>query len=188
MKKLAAIVLLAIFTFNIAGYQLLYNLLASNSDATLELALDAKNYNDQDLISIKQPTNLPYYNNSKTFQRIDGEVEIDGTTYKYVKCRIYNDSLEMLCIPHVAKMKIQQSKQDYAKIANDFQQDNNKKKDGGDAKSFQKQLSEYEDLQPGLIAYNYVLLNSNFGLLKTSLHFKHFPNTAEQPPDAVFAA
>ena len=188
MRKLAAILLLFIFTFNMVGYQLLFNYFSQQSDTVLELALDQDKYSDNQLISIKQPTNLPYYSNSKTFNRVDGEVEIDGTTYKYVKCRIYNDSLEMLCIPHVAKMKIQQSKQDYSKIANDFQQDNNKKKDGSDTKSFQKQLSEYEDLQHELIAYNYVLLNSNFALLKTPFYFKHFPNTAEQPPDAVFAA
>lgn len=188
MKKLAAIVLLAIFTFNIAGYQLMYNLLASKSDATLELALDAKNYNDQDLISIKQPTNLPYYNNSKTFQRIDGEVEIDGVKYKYVKCRIYNDSLEMLCIPNVAKMKIDASKNAYAKVANDFQQDNNKKKSESQSKSFQKTLSEYETLHLPNAAGSFSIIDNSFFSLNILIENKHFFNTVEQPPDAAAMA
>ena len=106
MRKLAAIALLSIFTFNMMGYQLVYNYLSGKSDTALELALDAKAYNDDELISIKQPTNLPYYNNTKEFQRVDGEVEIDGVEYKYVKCRIYQDSLEMLCLPNKAKIPI----------------------------------------------------------------------------------
>ena len=182
MKKLAAIVLLAIFTFNIAGYQLLYNLLASKSDATLELALDEKHYNDKDLISIKQPTNLPYYNNSKTFQRIDGEVEIEGTTYKYVKCRIYNDSLEMLCIPHTAKMQIQNSKEAFFKLTNDLQQDNNKKKSGPEQKQVKSMLSEYEEIQN--IPYNkscIILTTSFFNKIATLPQI--FIKTSEQPPD-----
>lgn len=187
MKKLAAIVLLAIFTFNIAGYQLLYNMMANNSDATLELALDTQHYNDEDLISIKQPTNLPYYTNSQNFQRIDGEVEIDGVKYKYVKCRIYNDSLEMLCIPHVAKMKIEASKNAYAKVANDFQEDNNKKKSGSDNKSFQKTLSEYEALYFTNIASSFCIINNAFVSFNTLIENTHFFNTVEQPPDTASA-
>ena len=188
MRKIATILLLSIFTFNIIGYQLLYNFFSQQSDTALELALDQDQYNENDLISIKQPTNLPYYSNSKTFSRIDGEVEIDGTTYKYVKCRIYNDSLEMLCIPHVAKMKIQQSKQDYAKVAYDFQQNEKEKKDGATTKSFQKQLSEYEDLQIEITTNIYSILNSKFAALNISFQNKHSFNTVEQPPDASFIA
>ena len=99
MKQLAAILLLGIFSFNLFGYRLVASFLEKQENIKMELALDENNYEDHQLISIKQPTNLPYYQNSKTFQRIDGEIEIEGVYYKYVKCRIYNDSLEMLCIP-----------------------------------------------------------------------------------------
>lgn len=184
MRKIAAILLLSIFTFNIVGYQLVFNFFSQQSDIVLQQALDQDKYNDDQLISIKQPTNLPYYSNSKAFSRIDGEVEIDGTTYKYVKVRIYNDSLEMLCIPHIEKMKIQQSKQAYAKVANDFQQDSNKKKSDDNSKSFQKQLSEYEELQNDFANNNYVTLNRNFVVLNIPFENKHFFNTVEQPPDA----
>lgn len=183
MRKLVAIFMLAIFAFNVAGYQVIYNYMAAKADAGLELALDQNNYNDEDLVTIKQPTNLPYYTNSKEFQRIDGEVEMDGVKYKYVKCRIYNDSLEMLCIPNKSKMQIEQSKNDYAKVAHDFQQDNGKKKSGSDNKSFQKSLSEYEeqpllsiDCGSKLLVNNYVLVNSVF---EENRYF----TTEEHPPD-----
>lgn len=184
MKKLAAILLLAIFTFNMVGYQLLYNYMSCKADAALEITLDAQGYNEKDLISIKQPTNLPYYNNSKSFYRIDGEVEINGIKYKYVKCRIYNDSLEMRCLPNVTKMKIEQSKNEYAKIAHDFQQDNHKKKPGSDNKSYQKLQSEFEALQH-TTADKIIVLHTSFILSNTLLENKHYFNTAEKPPDAA---
>src|SRR6187402_3559047 len=110
MKRLAAILLFGIFAFNLFGYQLIASLLENRENNKIELALDENDYSDDQLISIKQPTNLPYYQNSKDFQRVDGEVEINGIEYKYVKSRIYNDSLELLCIPNTGKMKITAAK------------------------------------------------------------------------------
>ncbi len=149
----------------------------------MELALDENNYEDHHLISIKQPTNLPYYQNSKTFQRIDGEIEIEGVYYKYVKCRIYNDSLEMLCIPNTAKMKIQAAKADFSKLASDFQQSNNKKKSPSDAKSFQKILSEFEEHQTSTIAFKITHLSFNYFIHNNLFVNSFFTKSVEQPPD-----
>ena len=184
MKKLIAIFMLAVFAFNVAGYQLVYNYLSHKSDKNLELALDVNNYNDEDLITIKQPTNLPYYTDSKEFQRIDGEVEMNGVKYKYVKCRIYNGNLEMLCIPHKAKMQIEQSKNDYAKVANGFQQNDTQKKNGPQ-KSFQKSLNEYEEQPMFTIDCGNRQLSTIYVLVKSVFNENHFFTTVEQPPDAA---
>ncbi len=187
MRKLTAIFMLAIFAFNVAGYQLIYNYMAGKSDINLELAIDQNRYNEEDLISIKQPTNLPYYTNSASFQRIDGEVEMDGVKYKYVKCRIYNDSLEMLCIPNKNKMQIEQSKNDYAKVAHDFQQNDSKKKSGSQNKSFQKASSEYEEQQVIAIDCGSKLLTNNYVLVKSVFEKNYFFKTVEQPPDMLLS-
>ena len=183
MKRLAAILLLGIFSFNIFGYRIVACYLESQENKKMELALDADDYSDQQLISIKQPTNLPYYQNSKAFQRVDGEIEIEGVLYKYVKCRIYNDSLELLCIPNTSKMRIQAAKADFSKMASDFQQSSNKKKSPVDSKSFQKTLSEYEEqlsanasFKPGSNVIKYFTQNH---LFVNSL----FTKTIEHPPD-----
>jgi hypothetical protein len=93
----------------------------------------------------------------------------------------------MLCIPHKVKMQIEQSKNEYAKVAHDFQQNDNQKKDGAQTKSFQKSLSEYEELSlPSINCCSkahsniYVLVNSVF-------EDNHFFTTVEQPPDAALA-
>lgn len=185
MRKLVAILMLSIFTFNIAGYQLVYNYMANRSDAALELTLDENAYNESELISIKQATNLPYYTNNETFQRIDGEVEIDGVKYKYVKSRIYNDSLEMLCIPHRAKMKIEQSKNDYAQGAHDFQQNDTQKKSGSKTETFQKNLNEYEEQFVLSLSCGSELLKNNYVLVNSVFEKTLFFTTVEQPPDVA---
>lgn len=187
MRKLVAIFMLAVFAFNVAGYQLLYNYISHKSDAVLEAVLDQNNYNGEDLITIKQPTNLPYYTDSKEFQRINGEVEMNGIKYKYVKCRIYNGFLEMLCIPNKAKMQIEQSKNEYAKLAHDFQQNDTQKKDGAQSKSFQKSLNEYEEQPLITIDCGSKLLTNNYVLVKSVFEENHFFTTVEQPPDAAHA-
>jgi len=185
MRKLAAIALLAIFTFNMVGYQLVYNYMSNRSDKALELALDNKLYSDSELISIKQPTNLPYYTNNRNFQRIDGEVEIQGVQYKYVKCRIYNDTLEMLCIPNTAKMQIEQSRNDYAKVAHDFQQDGKEKKSESNQKSIQKQASEYEELTFSVGNNQQIIARQPHTALNTLIESQRYYSKAEQPPDAA---
>jgi hypothetical protein len=185
MRKLVAIIMLGIFTFNIAGYQLMYNYLANRSDAVLEQALDENSYNEADLISIKQPTNLPYYTNNETFQRIDGEVELDGIKYKYVKSRIYNDSLEMLCIPHKTKMQIEESKNSYASATFDFQQNDTQKKQGSNNQSFQKNISEYEEQILLSINCGSTLLSNNYVLVNSVPEKNRFLHTDEQPPDVA---
>jgi hypothetical protein len=186
MKQLAAILLLGIFTFNLFGYRLVASFLEKNENQKLELALDVNQYSDEQLISIKQPTNLPYYQNSKSFQRVDGEIEIAGVFYKYVKCRIYNDSLELLCIPNNAKMKIQAVKDDFSKMASDFQQSNTKKKSHSDTKSFQKTLSEYEEQSPTSVAsLKTIPFSVRYFTLNHLFVNNLFTKTVEQPPDQL---
>jgi len=185
VKRIAAILLLGIFSFNIFGYRLVASFLEEQVNASIETALDENNYSDDQLISIKQPTNLPYYNNSPTFQRVDGEIEIEGVHYKYVKVRIYNDSLELMCIPNTGKMNIEAAKADFSRLAADFQQaDNAKKKSTTPSKSFQKTLSEYEELQvtqiPAVTATSIATFKSSNNVFVNDL----FLQTLEQPPDS----
>lgn len=187
MKQTATIFLLVIFSFNMFGYRVVYNFMSNTADTNLELALDEKEYNDADLISIKQPTNLPYYSNSNSFKRLDGEINVDGTIYKYVKVRVYQDSLELLCIPHVAKMKIQNSENEFYKLVNEFSAKGNKKKSGSDQKHIKVLVVEYEEL------YNASLIKAP-QQISSALFYYTTPSivdaegkSAERPPDASYS-
>ena len=113
------------------------------ADARLEARLDNNNYNEADLITIKVSLNMPYQTTWADFERYDGEVEKDGKIYKYVKRKVQNDSLILLCIPHESKMNLQAAKENFYKLVNDLQQ-NNSSKNGSDKKAtFKNLLSEY---------------------------------------------
>ncbi|HLX90172.1 MAG TPA: hypothetical protein VKR32_00735 [Puia sp.] len=122
MKRFAAILLLGILTFNWFGYQLYIAIVEDKENNKLETRLDENIYDESELVSIKIPaTNLPYYTNSKAFERVDGQVEIGGIQYKYVKRRMFNDCLELLCIPNKTSIRLQAAKDDYFKTVNDLQ-------------------------------------------------------------------
>ncbi len=184
MKKFAAILLLFVFVFNLFGYRLFVSFMVSNANQSLEIALDNNNYSEENLISIKKPTNLPYYNNTKDFTRVYGEVEMNGVLYTYVKSRIYNDSLEMLCIPNTSKQQLLNSKDNFAAVVFDLQKDTNKKSgESNKTFSFLKMLGEFEDNA-----------NFNFTISSKAIAFKNNTHyiantvakhkaTIEQPPD-----
>src|SRR5438309_1380203 len=120
---------MGILLFNWCGYQFLYNYLQSRSDRQIEKRLDQNNYNEKDLVSLKFALNLPYMNDQSEYQRIDGEINIDGIQYKYVKRRVFHDSLFILCIPAKEKMKLLNAKNDYFKSTSGIQnQGTNKSK------------------------------------------------------------
>lgn len=183
MKQAAAIFLMGVFSFNLFGYRLVADYLAHKADINLAVTLDTGGYDESQLITIKEPVKLPYYNNSKTFQPAEGEVKKNGILYRYVKCRIYNDSLEMLCIPHTAKMQIQHSKEAFFKGSNDLQQENSKKKNPHEQKQGKNTVSEYELIQRPVFATRKIISNVFFNNTQAVLPII-FASTAERPPDS----
>lgn len=84
---------------------------------------------ESDLISIKLPSSLPpYTENLDKFEWVNGEVNIEGTIYQYVKRKITHDSIEFLCVPHVAKMKYESARERFFKLCNDLQENTHQKK------------------------------------------------------------
>jgi hypothetical protein len=109
--------LLGILLFNWFGYGLLVSYLQDQTRQALEVRLDGNDYDESQLISIRMPvTQLSYYYSSGTFERVDGSVEIDGVKYTYVKRRLFNDSLELLCLADHAAMRLQAFNDDFFRI------------------------------------------------------------------------
>lgn len=128
VKRIASILLLGILAFNLGGYRLLTGYFESRADSRLQANLDNDQYNTQDLIRIKVPASLPYGSSSEKFDRVQGSIEINGISYTYVKRRFYQDSLELYCIPNTARTSIQNARNEFAKLANDFVNSTSSKK------------------------------------------------------------
>lgn len=174
--------LLAVLLFNLYGYQLLIDYMQQRHNVILVAQLDKDEYRNEDLISIKTPLSLPYYNRSLDFERVDGAIEINGVAYNYVKRRIINDSLELLCLPNTVKQKLQTAKSDFFKISNDVQQPENGKKAANIIKSV---LPEYCN---ALTTYSLPALAAEkqaYALSLTPFTTSVFKLTPEQPPEAM---
>jgi hypothetical protein len=121
MRSIGASLLLSILLFNWFGYRLVIGMLETQANSELEAQFDQNGFDDAELISIKVPVRyLPYYTNSFQYERVDGQIEVGGIQYKYVKRRIYNDSLELLCIPNHTAMQLRTAENEFFKFSNDL--------------------------------------------------------------------
>jgi hypothetical protein len=83
------------------------------SDRILQAALDSEAYDSNELITIRMPFSLPYANSGSEFERVKGEIELDGRVYKLVKQRVYDGELILLCIPDDQKTRVKSAGADY---------------------------------------------------------------------------
>lgn len=149
MKKLAAILLLLIHLFNFAGYILLFNYYILQSDARLVKRIEAGNYNRNSLIILKVPVRLPYYNDWNEFERVDGEIVIEGVHYTYVERKVSQDTLYLACLPNTDKTELSNSQNEYAKNVNGLPVNNKKSSDS----NIKKNVLGLEYNNPGTL-YN----------------------------------
>ena len=73
MKKFGAISLLLLLLFNFIGYRLLFYALQQNAEKNIVARIDREDYSDADLITLTVPLSMPYLQDSKDFERKDGE-------------------------------------------------------------------------------------------------------------------
>lgn len=120
MRKFFAILLISVHTFNIEGYRLLFHFFTEKANRHMVEQLDRNSYNEAELITMKVPLNLPYSSgNWKEFERFDGSVELNGMHYNYVKRKVFNDTLILLCISNNIVKKINEAKDEFAGMAGD---------------------------------------------------------------------
>lgn len=115
--------MLLLLLFNWCGYHWVINVMQRKADLQLEAKLDKNEYIESQLIVISVPINLPYQTDWVSFERCDGEIEVNGLHYKYVKRKIENGNLILKCIPNDAKERLEAAKNDIFKINNDLEQD-----------------------------------------------------------------
>ncbi len=113
LKQSTAILLIALLLTNHFGYRVIFMFAEQVADNSLETALDNIEYEEDELLTITVPLSNPYQLNQSDFERVDGEINIDGKVFRYVKRKIVNGDLILKCIPHHEKMKIQYEKLEF---------------------------------------------------------------------------
>lgn len=141
MKKLSAILLLFVFLFSQAGYALLFQYFIENADNKIEDRITRNIYNDEDLVEVKVALNMPYLLSSNSFVRVEGEIELNGAHYNYVKRKVSGDTLYLLCLPNLLKTQLADAKIALAKDYGDTPA--NKKSAEPNSAKKQHSISEY---------------------------------------------
>jgi hypothetical protein len=143
VRKLAAILFLALLVFNLAGYRIWFYYAERESDAAMEAKLDAKSYNENELITISVPLNLPYQTDWNDFERVDGEIVVNGKTYKYVERKIVHGELILKCLSDSNKAQLTSAREEFFKVANDLQ--NVPKKSGNTSLAFKNLVLQFDE-------------------------------------------
>ena len=120
MRKSASIILLLILLFNMIGYRALFYYAEKQADASLEARLDKELYEENELVTVKVPLFNPYQIEQNTFERINGEININGKIFKYVKRMVSDGNLILLCIADDHKNVLKKAKSEYESASNDL--------------------------------------------------------------------
>ena len=152
-----------------------------NSEVAIEQKVDRSDYNTADLISIKTALNLPYYSSSPHFERAYGSVTVNGEAYEYVQKRVYNDTLELLCLPNGAKTALQGLKAELTKAAADGQASVPLKKG---ATTLKISLPDYcQSFEATAVVFDPLI--ATFQLQNESAFLAGFTPQQERPPKAI---
>lgn len=150
------------------------------SDVRLEQQLDKNIYSEKELIEVKVPLNTPYISNSPGFERYNGAIEVNGVHYNYVKRKIYNDTLYLLCIRNTQKTQLCITKNNFQQLAAGVPCD--KKNNDVNTKKFNI-TDEYNFPSSACIHFNLVTSKQN-ELFFSGRLISGFINANDQPPEA----
>jgi hypothetical protein len=185
LKKIASISLLVLLVFNWCGYRFVFNWVQQKADARLEAKLDQHNYQESELLEISVPLNMPYQTDRSDFERVDGEIEIGGVHYKYVKRKVENGQLVLKCIPNHLKQQVMNARDAFFQLVNDIQQETPAKKSSSSPGIAKLNISDYEEqiinqlgcaTAKAVIKYYPASRNQNFSS-------NNFHRSPEQPPE-----
>jgi hypothetical protein len=182
-KKIAAILLLSILLFNWVGYRLLTAYWQRLAARELQARLDKNAYDPTSLILLRVSADLlPYSNSSDQFEKAEGTIEIGHCRYQYVKKRLYNDSLEFLCIPDGAANRLSTLKNNFFGLVNDLQKTGHGKIPGSSGKvaGDSNKICCLKDLSMSLHYFPSALIPP--GLLQPAVLPTGHPRIGQEPP------
>jgi cbb3-type cytochrome oxidase subunit 3 len=120
LRKSASIILLLVLLFNMIGYRAWFYYAEKKADASMEARLDKDQYDENELVSISIPLYNPYQLDQNSFERVNGEFNYQGNTFKLVKRRISDGNLVLLCIPDAHKTVLKKAKTEFGNLTNDL--------------------------------------------------------------------
>lgn len=176
--------MLALFLFNLGGYQLFFDYFIHNTDVSIIEKIDNMKYKTSDLVEVKIPFGIspPDWAARNKYVELSGEINYKGVQYNYAEMKIVNDTLYLKCIPNTKKDKLVKAEANYGKQQNDIP--GNKKGNEPTVKKASS-LSDYNLTLTTYKCYRYGTLTKRLIIpLKIALCFPLI-EIPTQPPEAI---
>lgn len=97
LEKAASIFLILTQLLNIFGYHGFFLGWEVLNAEEVHSALDSDVYAGSEAITLRIPLTLPYPLNQDNYERVNGMFEYEGSMYRLVKQKMYNDTLYIIC-------------------------------------------------------------------------------------------
>lgn len=167
--------------FNLAGYRLVFTAISDKATAKLEQKISAKDYSEAQLVEIRIPLNMPYYSD-KEYEDVYGETDFNGEHYRYVKRKVSDNTLYLMCLPNKEKTNIAKVENEFTKALNDISSD----KQGSQQKNDLAKLLTIEFKVTEITVNESVLssLSLQFINRNSAAADLYTPLTDAQPPEA----
>lgn len=94
--------------------------LQEHNTRSVSKQIDKGDYAEEDLVLVKIPLTLPYAPNQDDYERYEGAIDWGGIHYNYVKRKLQNDTLYVLCLPNEQQTKLRKAGAHYAGHMNDL--------------------------------------------------------------------
>jgi hypothetical protein len=155
-------------------------------DKQAETLFDHNQYNDEAAVTIRVPLYIPYQTDRTKFERVDGKIIMNGRVYRYIKRKIVNDEMILVCIVDNKAMELNKSKTDFLKTTTGLFDNSSSKKTGSASIDFFKLLTVYNN---HILSYNfssYKMIRAHKTILLSAAKLPTFPKEPPvQPPDVV---
>lgn len=184
LRKILAILLLFIHLFYSGGYRLVFDRLEAYTADRIISRIDADAYDERELVEVRVPVNLPYQSNWPEFERYNGEIYMDGVHYNYVKRKMHNDTLILLCLPNQEKTHLLNARETFFSLVNDLQQDAPAKQVPTPAKFVKFVQSECIVTEPVMPVLQVCADECAYHIRNTASLLDSHGRNPEQPPDA----
>ena len=106
MKKFTAILMLSVHLFYVGGFTLVFRYMMNQSDQQIVKRIYENKIDKTQLYEIKVPVSLPYVTDWKDYEKIEGQIQLNGTYYNYVRLKMTHDTMSLICIANTEKTKL----------------------------------------------------------------------------------
>ncbi len=112
--------LLSAHLFSMGGYTLLFNYFMHRSDVQLVNQMYDTRFNSAKLVEIKVAVNMPTQQDWSEYENVQGQVQVKGNYYNYVRLKLTRDTMYFLCLPNTVKDHLAKANGIAAKNSNDI--------------------------------------------------------------------